>query len=348
MPIINPLQFRNNPVVIRENPVVVDNNPISDNTKVAVPVIPQSNNINSNNLDVDFALQAVAGIESGSKPGQTKAGMRTKLVGEDGKRASASGTYQITTPTLQEIFNKDKNIKSNFKSFNQFKSAFDTDPEVEYAAAKSLMQDHIKNYGVYALGAWFYPTFAKRAMQGDKSVFNIIPRKDYGNKVEWGTDFKNKLNAYNKIAGTNYDISSLTNIKSPSIATKSSSVNINNLNPNLLNFTNVISQNFPGLVLTSGNDSKHMKGSKHYGNKAIDIGANSSNKQAYANLKKYLKSNSSIKQQFGIEDIIDEGNHIHVELMKYGGQQQGGQVVDMDENQIQQFLAAGGQLEFLD
>jgi hypothetical protein len=274
--------------------------------------------------------------------------MRTKLVGEGGKRASASGTYQITTPTLQEIFNKDKNINSKYKNFNNFKSAFDTDPTVEYAAAKSLMSDHIKNYGVYALGAWYYPEFARKAAAGDKSVFDIVPRRDFGNKVKWGDDFQLKLNSYNNLANTNYNISSLTNTKSSSVNTKSSSVNIKNLHPDLLNFTNVISQNFPGLVLTSGNDSKHMKGSKHYGNKAIDIGATSSNKQAYANLKKYLKTNSSIKQQFGIEDIIDEGNHIHIELMKYGGQQQGGQVVDMDENQIQQFLAAGGQLEFLD
>lgn len=33
---------------------------------------------------------------------------------------------------------------------------------------------------------------------------------------------------------------------------------------------------------------------------------------------------------------------------KDGGQQNGGQVVEMDENEIKQFLAAGGQLEFLD
>jgi hypothetical protein len=50
-------------------------------------------------------------------------------------------------------------------------------------------------------------------------------------------------------------------------------------------------------------------------------------KQESGSMYKYLKSNN---------------------YFKYGGQQQGGQVVDMDENQIQQFLAAGGQLEFLD
>ena len=50
-------------------------------------------------------------------------------------------------------------------------------------------------------------------------------------------------------------------------------------------------------------------------------------KQESGSMYKYLKSNN---------------------YFKYGGQQQGGQVVEMDENQIQQFLAAGGQLEFLD
>jgi len=221
---------------------------LHDNTRVAPPVVPlnsPSYTINKNRsidgpIDVDLALQAVSGHESGVKPGQTKVGFRTRLIGKGGKRATASGTYQITTDTLKQIFKNDKNLRSNFKTFNEFKSAFDTNPDVEYAAARSLMSDHIKNYGVYALGAWYQPAFAKRAMEGDKSVFNIIPRKDYGNKLKWGVDFKNKLNSYNKLAGTNY------------------------------------------------------------------------------------------------------------EIMKYGGQQLGGQVVEMDENEIQQFLKAGGQLEFLD
>ena len=112
-------------------------------------------NLEGGNIDVDLALQAVAGIESGAKAGETKEGMRTKLVGAGGKRATASGTYQITEQTLQEIYKKDNDLKAQFKSFDQFKSAFDKDPDVEYQAAKSLMSDHIKNYGVYALGAWY-------------------------------------------------------------------------------------------------------------------------------------------------------------------------------------------------
>ena len=37
-------------------------------------------------------------------------------------------------------------------------------------------------------------------------------------------------------------------------------------------------------------------------------------------------------------------------VFQYGGSmnQYGGQVLEMDENEIKQFLAAGGQLEFLD
>lgn len=223
MPIVNPLEFRDNSYSLNSPSYTINKNRSIDGP-----------------IDVDLALQAVSGHESGVKPGQTKVGFRTRLIGESGKRATASGTYQITTDTLKQIFKNDKNLRSNFKTFNEFKSAFDTNPDVEYAAARSLMSDHIKNYGVYALGAWYQPAFAKRAMEGDKSVFNIVPRKDYGNKLKWGVDFKNKLNSYNKLAGTDYKI------------------------------------------------------------------------------------------------------------MKYGGQQLGGQVVEMDENEIQQFLKAGGQLEFID
>ena len=221
------------------------------------------------------------------------------------------------------------------------------------------MQQHINNYGPYSLGAWYYPAFAKRAASGDLSVYDIVPRPDYGNKKTWGDDFKEKLNLYNKLSGNSINYNELRKLEPVqnniynnysnafNIKTKSSNVNIKNLHPNLISFANVVSQTFPGVVLTSGNDNRHMKGSKHYSNKAIDIGANSSNEKSYLQLKKYLKSNPSIKKQFGIEDIIDEGNHIHIELMKKGGQL-GGQVVEMDEDQIQQFLAAGGQLEFID
>jgi hypothetical protein len=56
----------------------------------------------------------------------------------------------------------------------------------------------------------------------------------------------------------------------------------------------------------------------------------------------YFSKGIASKDNFG----MSTGNYMN--NFKYGGQQQGGQVVEMDENQIQQFLAAGGQLEFLD
>ena len=99
------------------------------------------------------------------------------------------------------------------------------------------------------------------------------------------------------------------------IKTKSSSVNISNLNQNLLNFIEDMSNMFNGIVITSGNDSIHSLNSRHYINKAIDVGAFSSEKQAYASFKKYVKENDKLlKDKYGIEDIIDEVTHIHIEM----------------------------------
>jgi hypothetical protein len=151
-------------------------------------------------LDPDKMLEAIAGTESGSKKGQSKVGMRTKLIGDGGKRASASGTFQITDGTLKQIYKKDQ-FNDVFPTFNAFKAAFDKDPQVEYQAARSLAVDHIKNYGVYALGAWYYPDFASRAAKGDMSVMNQIPRADYGNKMTWGQNFNKNLTSYKKALG---------------------------------------------------------------------------------------------------------------------------------------------------
>lgn len=99
------------------------------------------------------------------------------------------------------------------------------------------------------------------------------------------------------------------------IQTKNSSVNITNLHPNLKQFLDDMSNKFDGIVVTSGNDSLHLPNSRHYIDKAIDIGANSSEKNAYSNFKNYVFSNESeVKNKYQIEDIIDESNHIHIEL----------------------------------
>lgn len=99
------------------------------------------------------------------------------------------------------------------------------------------------------------------------------------------------------------------------IRTKGTYVKIDKLNANLFSFLTDMSNRFDGIVVTSGNDSTHAVGSRHYIDKAIDIGANSSNKIAYANFKNYVIGNArSVKNLYSIEDIIDEGDHIHVEM----------------------------------
>jgi len=99
------------------------------------------------------------------------------------------------------------------------------------------------------------------------------------------------------------------------IRLKSNLVKIDKLNKNLLQFLTDMSIKFDGIVVTSGNDSTHMVNSRHYINKAIDIGANSSNKIAYANFKNFVKANKTVlKVKYSIEDILDEINHIHIEM----------------------------------
>lgn len=153
-------------------------------------------------MDADLALNAIQQFESGTKPGESKLGVQTQLRGADGRRASAVGTYQMTDSTITQLYNTQ--FKNQYSSKAAFKNAILTDPTVERNAARALMQQHINNYGVYALGAWYSPALAKKAMQGDRSVFNTIPSPEYGNKITWGDDFKRKLNQYKKLQGTAY------------------------------------------------------------------------------------------------------------------------------------------------
>lgn len=118
-------------------------------------------------------------------------------------------------------------------------------------------------------------------------------------------------------------------------------VKATNLDSNLMAFVSNMGNRFPGLTMSSGNDSQHMKGSKHYKNKAIDIGANSSNRQSYNQLANFLAKNPTIKSQYGIEDIINEGDHLHVEMMQRGGE------YELTADQIMQIKAMGGDVEFI-
>jgi hypothetical protein len=91
-------------------------------------------------------------------------------------------------------------------------------------------------------------------------------------------------------------------------------VDIQNVNKNLLSMVSNFDSVYPGLVISSGTDSKHMKNSAHYDGEAIDIGANSSNKQAY---QKFKQSLPELQRKYGIK-FLDEGDHIHVSLSSKG------------------------------
>jgi hypothetical protein len=97
---------------------------------------------------------------------------------------------------------------------------------------------------------------------------------------------------------------------------------VKGVTPLLQGLTNNLYGMFPGLVVTSTTGGKHMKGSRHYEGKAIDIGANSSDKNAYKTFKSNLRDPqfvAQLKSQYDIEDILDEGDHMHIELKQTGG-----------------------------
>ncbi len=103
------------------------------------------------------------------------------------------------------------------------------------------------------------------------------------------------------------------------VRTKDSSINVIDIHPILKSFLEDMSSMFDGIVVTSGKDGKHaVWNSRHYLGLGLDFGANSSNKNAYANFKSYVMNKENqiaLKEKYQIEDIIDEGDHIHVELV---------------------------------
>ena len=107
------------------------------------------------------------------------------------------------------------------------------------------------------------------------------------------------------------------------IRTKDSSVNVTDLHPKMKAMLEDLSNRFDGIVVTSGKDAKHsVFNSRHYTGKAIDIGQGSSNKKAYQDLKDYVlegRTKWHLPNKFAeyeVEDILDENNHIHIELVQ--------------------------------
>ena len=65
------------------------------------------------------------------------------------------------------------------------------------------------------------------------------------------------------------------------------------------------------MTITSGNDSNHKNGSKHYSNEAIDIRSR--------DMVNPIDVKNEIKKTLGADfDVIYEGNHIHIEYDRKG------------------------------
>lgn len=148
---------------------------------------------------------------------------------------------------------------------------------------------------------------------------NLTPNKkvttsDVETLIDFGEeDISRRMRSLNRISGM---------LGNSQIKTKNSSVNINNLSPDLAEVLGYASNAFPGLVVSSGNDATHKPNSTHYDNEGVDIGANSSSPDAYKQFKDYLPY---LKQMFGV-NYLDEGNHIHMSKSSKGKLQQGGPI----------------------
>ena len=102
-------------------------------------------------------------------------------------------------------------------------------------------------------------------------------------------------------------------------------------------------------VVTSTTGGRHNPGSRHKKSRAIDVSVKNKTPQQISDFMKLAQSQGY--------RVLDErvrpkgqkewhGAHLHLDFKKGG--QFGGQVMEMDEDEIKQFLKAGGQLEFLD
>lgn len=122
---------------------------------------------------------------------------------------------------------------------------------------------------------------------------------------QYGDDWENHIPAETK--------GYLKNVFDNNIQT-AHNANLTGIKPELLDIVGTLSKTFNGLKVTSGTDGQHMNNSAHYDGEAVDIGANSSNKEAY---QKFVQSLPDLKEKYGIK-YIDEGDHIHISLSSHG------------------------------
>lgn len=187
-----------------------------------------------------------------------------------------------------------------------------------------------------AMGAFqFMPsTWEQYKPSADASPFNRTDAQYARNKYmnvlmqQFGNDHRKALAAYNAGPGrvskliqqygeeweqhlpqeTKGYLNKIENIQTKSGAS------IQNINKGLLGLVSGLNNAYPGLVVTSGTDGQHTRNSAHYDGDAVDIGANSSSKEAYSSFKEVLPT---LRRKYGIK-YLDEGDHIHLSLSSKG------------------------------
>lgn len=71
--------------------------------------------------------------------------------------------------------------------------------------------------------------------------------------------------------------------------------------------------NLPALVVTSGNDSKHMKGSKHYSDEALDFRTKNLTKQEKHALIEAVRMHLGPDYDVILESEGKMNEHLHIE-----------------------------------
>jgi hypothetical protein len=155
-----------------------------------VPIIKSDDNLP---LNPELMLKAIFKNEQGTL------GKTTSVKASGGMRNTASGTYQMTDETKRDVFNRSEEFKKQFGDYGSFLKEFNKNPSLEFQAALSHMTDLAKQYGKYALAAWYSPTHAAQAASGNLRALNTVPRRDAGNKMTVKSYYNNALNEYKKL-----------------------------------------------------------------------------------------------------------------------------------------------------
>ncbi len=69
----------------------------------------------------------------------------------------------------------------------------------------------------------------------------------------------------------------------------------------------------PDLTITSGNDSHHMEGSKHYTGDALDVRSKHLSEEQLASLVSIVRRRLGYGYQVIVEDRGKPGEHVHLE-----------------------------------